>query len=65
MLLIKNAKLFTMEGEGYIEGGDVLIDGRKIVTVGSNLSSDGAQVIDAKGCYAMPGIVDAHCHIGL
>jgi len=65
MLLIKNAKLFTMEGEGYIEGGDVLIEGKKIVTVGSNLSAGDAQVIDAKGSYVMPGIVDAHCHIGL
>ena len=47
MLLIRNAKLFTMEGAGYIEGGDVLIDGKKIVTVGSNLSCGEAEVIDA------------------
>lgn len=65
MLLLKNARLFTMEGKGYIENGDVLMDGKKIVTVGENLSAEDAQVIDAKGKYAMPGIVDAHCHIGL
>ena len=65
MLLIRNAKLFTMEGEGYIENGDVLMDGKTIVTVGENLSCAEAEVIDAKGSYVMPGIVDAHCHIGM
>ena len=65
MLLIKNARLFTMEGEGYIENGDVLIDGKTIAAVGGNLKAEGAEVIDAKGRYVMPGIVDAHCHIGM
>ena len=26
MLLIKNADLYTMEGEGRLKGGDVLVD---------------------------------------
>ncbi len=65
MLLIKNARLFTMEGEGYIENGDLLIEGKRILAVGGNLSADDAAVIDAKGAYVMPGIVDAHCHIGM
>ncbi len=65
MLLIRNARLFTMEGTGYIENGDVLMDGQKIITVGGNLPVGGAEVIDAKGSYVMPGIVDAHCHVGL
>ena len=65
MLLIRNAHLFTMEGEGYIEGGDVLMDGGKIVATGMNLSAPGAKVIDAHGAYATPGFVDPHTHIGL
>ncbi|MGU3574364.1 dihydropyrimidinase [Brucellaceae bacterium C25G] len=40
---------------------DVLIDGEKIVKIGSNLSAD--QVIDAKGCYVMPGGIDPHTHL--
>lgn len=28
-------------------------------------ASDGAEVIDAKGRYVMPGAVDSHCHIGI
>lgn len=65
MLLVKNARLFTMEGRGYIENGDVLTEGNKIIAVGENLSAVGAKTIEAKGRYVMPGVVDAHCHIGL
>ena len=39
MLLIRNARLFTMEGDGYIEGGDVLMEAGKIVATGANLSA--------------------------
>lgn len=65
MILLKNARLFTMEGSGYLECGDVLMDGKRIVQVGENLSAPDAKVIDAAGRYVMPGIVDAHCHIGM
>lgn len=65
MLLIQNAKLLTMDEKDYLDGGDMLIDGGKIVAVGTNLSASGATVVDAKGLYALPGVVDAHCHVGL
>ena len=65
MLLIKNADLYTMEGEGRLKGGDVLVDAGAIQAVGNNLSAPGVQVIDAAGRAVMPGIVDAHCHIGM
>jgi len=65
MILIKNGKVLTMSDKVY-EKGDVLIDGKKIVEVGENLEAPaGAQVIDAQGMWVMPGIVDAHCHIGM
>ncbi|WP_374829159.1 dihydropyrimidinase [Paenochrobactrum pullorum] len=40
---------------------DVLIDGEKIVKIGNNLSGD--QIIDATGCYIMPGGIDPHTHL--
>lgn len=65
MLLIRNAKLYTMEQDGFVPGGDVLIEGEKIARVGVNLSAGDAKVIDAHGAYVTPGLIDAHCHIGM
>ena len=65
MFLIRNARLFTMDGPGYIEGGDVLLDDGKIAAVGTALSAAGAKEIDARGAYVTPGFVDAHSHIGM
>jgi len=65
MLLIKNAKVLTMAGEDH-ENGDILIEGKVIKAVGSQLEvSEDAEVIDGTGKWVMPGIIDAHCHIGM
>ncbi|MBS1608242.1 MAG: amidohydrolase/deacetylase family metallohydrolase [Bacteroidetes bacterium] len=42
---------------------DVAINDGKIVTVAKNIDSRQAiQVVNAKGLYVMPGIIDMHCH---
>ncbi len=65
MILIKNAKVLTMAGKDF-DCGDILIDGTKISAVGEGLQAPaGAQVIDAAGLWALPGFVDAHCHLGM
>ena len=62
--LIRNACLVTMDDElGDIPRGDLLIQDGRIVAVGERLSGDGAQTIDADGCIAIPGFVDAHRHL--
>ncbi|MDR0397472.1 MAG: amidohydrolase [Oscillospiraceae bacterium] len=65
MLLIKNAKLLTMAGKDYPDGADMLVNDGLIVSVGTNLPESGARVVDAKGLTALPGIIDAHCHVGM
>lgn len=40
---------------------DVKIEGGKIVEIGPNLS--GNEVLDAAGCYVMPGGIDPHVHL--
>ncbi|MEU0333741.1 dihydroorotase [Streptomyces sp. NPDC006193] len=42
---------------------DVLIDGGTIAEVGSGLSADGAEVVDADGKVLLPGLVDLHTHL--
>ncbi|WP_156456517.1 amidohydrolase [Abyssisolibacter fermentans] len=65
MLFIKNGKLFTMTENGVIDA-DILVENGKIKEVGKDLVVPlNADVIDADGCYVMPGFVEAHCHIGL
>lgn len=65
MLLIKNGTILTMAGEP-IAGGEVLVNEGKIVAVGKDLSvPEGCAVFDAGGGFVMPGIIDAHCHIGM
>jgi dihydropyrimidinase len=43
---------------------DVLIDGEEIVAVGS-LGEVDAEVIDAAGCYVLPGLIDNHTHLSM
>ncbi len=64
-ILIKNGRILTMAQKNY-ERGDILIEGGKIKKVAEEIPSpEGAEIIDAEGMWVMPGIVDAHCHIGM
>lgn len=66
MILVRNAKLITMEDKDYPDGGEMLIgDDGTISAVGYNLPAGDAQVVDAAGCTVLPGIIDAHCHVGM
>ncbi len=67
MLLIKNGIIYTMVGDVF-EPGDVLIENEKIIEVGSKINvslTEADTIIDASGCWVMPGLIDAHCHIGI
>ncbi len=63
-LLVKNATVWTNEGEGILQGTDVLIKDGKILKVGKNLSDPAAKVIDGTGKHLTAGIIDEHSHIG-
>lgn len=42
---------------------DVRIEGGRMVAVGVDVKQPGDQVLDAAGCYVMPGGIDPHTHI--
>lgn len=65
MKLIKNAIVVTATGEIY-ENGAVLFD-NKIKWVGdfSKLPPHDAEEIDLHGAHVYPGLIDAHCHVGM
>ena len=64
-VLIKNATVLTVT-KGNLESSDVLVQNGVITQIGKNLTAPaGVNTIDASGKYLMPGIIDAHSHVGL
>ena len=37
---------------------DVLIENERIVKVSEHINAEADQIIDAEGCYVMPGFID-------
>ncbi len=60
---LKGAKIFDGNGQIY-EDGVIIIEGNRITEIGGNETKIpyNAEVIDVKGKYIMPGLVDAHIH---
>lgn len=66
MIAIKNVTIHTMAEDEIIKNGVILIDNGKICNLGSNISiPQNIEIIDGKNGFLMPGIIDAHCHIGM
>ena len=67
MNLIKNAKILTMLDDGILDG--IIIFDEKIRYVGNDLLKidefEIKNIFDVKGNYVMPGMIDAHCHLGM
>ena len=57
--LIVNAKIVN---EGKVTENDLLIRGERIEKIGPHLSVDHATVIDAKGEFLLPGVIDDQVH---
>jgi imidazolonepropionase-like amidohydrolase len=48
-----------------IENGTVLVEDGTITAVGSEVAvPDGVRVVDADGGWVLPGLIDAHAHVG-
>jgi imidazolonepropionase-like amidohydrolase len=62
-VLIKNATIWTNEKEGILTNADLLVENGKIVSVGKNLSSSNARIVDGTGKHVTAGIIDEHSHI--
>ncbi len=59
-LLIKNARLVN---EGEIRDADVLIHGERIEKIATGITADDScQVLDAKGKFLLPGMIDDQVH---
>lgn len=64
-ILIKNGTVLTVT-KGTIENTDILVKDGQISQIGKNIAAPaGYRIIDATGMHVMPGIIDAHSHIGI
>lgn len=61
-MLIRNGTLVTAEG---MLRADLRVEGERIAAVGDLLPQPGETVLDAGGCFVLPGLVDPHVHIAL
>ncbi len=62
-LLVKGG---TIVLEDALLTGDVLIQGEQIIAVGRDLpTAPDTVVLEAEGCYVLPGVIDGHVHIAL
>ncbi len=60
--LLKNGMIVTAVDQYR---SDVLIDGEKIVAIGTGLEGRAEKVIDVRGRYLFPGGIDVHAHFSL
>jgi len=66
IIVLKAERMFDGKSKTLVQHGVVIIQGDKIVDVGSNLAiPSGAQVIDLGDATLAPGFMDAHTHLTL
>lgn len=65
-VLLKGARIITMEGDQIIESGDILVENNRIKAMGPTgtiQAPAGAKVYDLAGKTIVPGFVDTHAHL--
>lgn len=68
-MYIVGGRIITMTGEEYEEGVLRILNG-KIAAVGDSRTvsvepQDKEEVLQVQGAWVMPGIIEAHCHMGI
>jgi Amidohydrolase family len=66
-LAVRNARLFDPRDLSVTAGTSVLISGERIVRIAPDADMkipEGAEIIDARGRFLMPGLWDNHQHFG-
>ena len=65
-MIIKNIKVYT-EDKTFADGKIIIREGvfEEIIigqTTASDLELQDTEIVDGKGCYAIPGLIDMHFH---
>ncbi|SDH41854.1 Cytosine/adenosine deaminase [Sinosporangium album] len=63
-ILIRGGHILTMDDQlGDFETGDLLIEGTRIAKVAEHIDEPADEVIDARGTFVIPGLIDTHIHL--
>ncbi|MBK6005120.1 amidohydrolase family protein [Ramlibacter ginsenosidimutans] len=60
--LLRGATIVTMDQQGELPQGDLLVQGERIAAIAPRIEAGDADVVDASGCIVIPGLVNAHMH---
>ena len=61
-ILIKNGRIIDPDSK-MDQVADLLIENDKIAAVGEKMNEEADRIVDAEGCYVMPGLIDMHVHL--
>jgi imidazolonepropionase-like amidohydrolase len=65
-VVLRAARMLDVSGGKIISPGEVLVEGNRILAVGSTVTRPaGAEVVDLGDRTLMPGLIDAHVHLFL
>lgn len=63
-MILKNIRIFPMD-RPPIERGYVAFEDGKITALGPAEDCPAGEGLDLSGAYLYPGLIDAHCHVGM
>lgn len=61
-ILIKNGRIIDPDSK-MDQIADLLIENDRIAAVGTKVEKEANRIVDADGCYVMPGLIDMHVHL--
>ena len=63
-ILVKNARIIDGSEDRARDAVDIRLAGGRVQEIGTSLTTSGdTTVVDAKDCFVMPGLIDAHVHV--
>src|SRR6266852_5413333 len=62
-LLMRGGTVLTMNNQWHVVEGDVLVRDGRIAAIGPNLAGRHDRVVEARGGYVLPGLIQTHIHL--
>ncbi len=62
-ILIQNALIVTVNPQMEIIKGDILVSGKRIITIAEHIDPPADEIFDAEGYIVTPGFVQTHIHL--